>query len=297
MKNSKAIFYASLAAFFNAFVGIFSVLLYKANFTSFEVAFFKCFLAGLILFLFVCLLAKLKNLFFFIKKKFKALFLCAFCGFFMLYHFESAAYVGMSVASVVFVLFASSLFCTFFCESLVRKRFFNFKEITSLALAFLGLYLIFLSEANFKDLNNAKALINAILAGVGYGLFLFFTKKFELKTGIIQLCALLLIGSFYLAFPFIVNSNYAYDFSLENLLLLLALAFLPTIGGFYCTIKALSFSNSNSVALIELSEPIFAMILAFFLLAQSPNFLQGLGGSCILAAIILHELIFLSPKA
>ena len=288
---NKAIFYATLAALCNAFVGIFSVLLFQANFTSFEVAFLKCLLAGLILLLYLSFLKKFKDLLILIKKHFKVLLVCAFFGFFMLYHFESAAYVGMSVASVVFVLFASSLFCAFLCQCLYQKRFLNAKETISLILAFIGLTLIFISEGgSLQDFSNVKSLIQAILAGFGYGLFLFFTKYFNLKTGFLGLCALLLIGSFYLAFPMLLNAHLNFNITLENLSLLLTLALLPTIGGFYCTIKALSLTNANSVALIELSEPIFAMILAFAILAQSPSLFQILGGLCILVAIVFHEI-------
>ncbi len=295
MKDSNAIFYATLAALCNAFVGIFSVLLFQENFTSFEVAFLKCLIAGLILLSYLYFFKKFQDLLVLIKKHFKALLLCAFFGFFMLYHFESSAYVGMCVASVVFTLFASSLWCAFLCQCVYQKRFFTPKEIISLILAFIGLTLIFISEGgSLEDFSNIKALIQAILAGFGYGLFLFFTKYFNLKTGFLGLCALLLIGSFYLAFPMILNTHLNFNLNFQNLSLLLALALLPTIGGFYCTIKALSLTSSNSVALIELSEPIFAMILAFALLAQSPNLSQILGGLCILAAIIFYE--FKTPR-
>ncbi len=49
LKNPKfqAFFFAFLAAIFNAFVGIFSVFLFKKGFMSSEVAFYKCFVASL----------------------------------------------------------------------------------------------------------------------------------------------------------------------------------------------------------------------------------------------------------
>lgn len=286
----QAFIFAILAAFFNAFVGIFSVFLFKADFSSFEVAFYKCLLAACILLFVLIFKGEFKALLKFMKEKLKILLLLAFLGFFMLYHFESAAYTDLSVASVVFMLFASSLLTAFSCESLAKKRFFTFKESFVIALALIGLWVIFLSEGgDFTNLSNIKGLINAIFAGIGYGLFLFFTKKLHFGSGFLALCALLFVGSFYLAFPLFLNTNFNLTFNFEVLFFFVALAFLPTIAGFYCTIKALTLTSSNSVQLIELSEPIFAMILAFIFLSQSPNLLQIFGGILILLAIFLHE--------
>ncbi|ECR1522799.1 DMT family transporter, partial [Campylobacter coli] len=200
---------------------------------------------------------KLTTLLAFIKQKIFTLLLLAFFGFFMLYHFESAAYTSMGVANVVFVL--------------------------------LGLWMIFLAEGGtLENFTHLKGLVNAILAGIGYALFLFFTRKLKLGFGLIPLCALLFIGSLYLSIP-LFGANLNLNFSLESLILLLALAFLPTIGGFYCTTRALSLAKSNSVQLIELSEPLFAMFFGSLFLAQSISFLQILGGVFILFAIFVHE--------
>ncbi len=93
-----------------------------------------------------------------------------------------------------------------------------------------------------------------------------FTRKLKLGFWLIPLCALLFIGSLYLSIP-LFGANLNLNFSLESLILLLALAFLPTIGGFYCTTRALSLAKSNSVQLIELSEPLFAMFFGSLFLA------------------------------
>ncbi|WP_420812259.1 EamA family transporter [Photobacterium salinisoli] len=71
--------------------------------------------------------------------------------------------------------------------------------------------------------------------------------------------------------------------------MLLLLALLPTIGGFWCTTKSLAILKSQMVQLVELSEPIFALMLGFILLGQLVSPMQMLGGSCILGAILIHE--------
>ena len=63
LKNPKfqAFFFAFLAAIFNAFVGIFSVFLFKKGFMSSEVAFYKCFVASVVLFAILIYLRKFSH--------------------------------------------------------------------------------------------------------------------------------------------------------------------------------------------------------------------------------------------
>lgn len=99
----------------------------------------------------------------------------------MLYHFESAAYTSMGVANVVFVLFGVGMIITFICEALDAKRFFHLNELLAMVFALLGLWMIFLAEGGtLENFTHLKGLVNAILAGIGYALFLFFTRKLKL---------------------------------------------------------------------------------------------------------------------
>ncbi len=111
---------------------------------SSEVAFYKCFVASVILFVMLIYMRKLTILLAFIKQKIFTLLLLAFFGFFMLYHFESAAYTSMSVANVVFVLFGVGMIITFICEALDVKRFFHLNELLAMVFALLGLWKILL---------------------------------------------------------------------------------------------------------------------------------------------------------
>ena len=89
LKNPKfqAFFFAFLAAIFNAFVGIFSVFLFKKGFMSSEVAFHKCFVASVILFAILIYMRKLGALLVFIKQKNFLILVFGFFGFVMSYYF------------------------------------------------------------------------------------------------------------------------------------------------------------------------------------------------------------------
>ena len=122
---------------------------------------------------------------------------------------------------------------------------------------------------------------------MGYACFLVLTKRLNIGGGLIPVCALLVFGVIYLFIPFAIQGVVAP--SSEALPYLLMLAILPTIGGFWCTTKSLTLIESQSVQLIELSEPIFALLIGFIFLGQMVTGAQMLGGALIMASIIVHE--------
>lgn len=285
MKNTHltGILLAVLAAIVNATVGIFSVKLFESGMQSESVAFYKS-LVAFILLLSVTSLFKREELSSLLSRKFWALAICAFFGFFCLYFFETAAYSTVNVAVVIFMLFGSATITTFILNALFENRFLLPKEALSGALAVIGLLFIF-------DLNrlqsNTLGLCYAIIAGMGYGCFLTLSKRFAIGSGIVTLTVLLAFGCIYLFIPFAYQG--LEPLKVTNLPAIILLALLPTVGGFYCTLKALSLIKSQSVQLIELTEPVFALVFSFIFLGQLSTTTQLVGGAIIILSIILHE--------
>jgi len=287
--NSKfaGIIFALLAALFNGMVGVLSVNIFNSGLTSEAVAFFKCLIALFIVGIILLISKQGKNLIIYLSTKWKSIAICSFFGFFVLYHFETAAYKSINVAVVVFCLFGASTITTFLVEAIMNKRFFNIKELLSITFAIIGLYFIFADGST--SLDNNKGLLFSILAGIGYGLFIVLSKKLDIGAGLIPVFSLLLFGVIYLLFPFMF-----FGFSLpsiDNITYLIYLAILPTIGGFWCTTKALTILKSQSVQLIELTEPIFAIIFAIVFLGQVTTFFQLIGGLLIICSIIVYEFL------
>lgn len=77
---------------------------------------------------------------------------------------------------------------------------------------------------------------------------------------------------------------------------LLALALLPTLLGFYCTTKALHYMSASKVQVTELSEPIFATVLAWLFLQEIPTSSFAVGTIFILIGLLLinnlHRYLF-----
>lgn len=278
---------ATLAAIFNATVGIISVNLFNFGLTPEAVAFLKCLIALCILLTFVFLFKK-ESFILKIKTKGLKISICSLFGFFILYTFETKAYESLNVAVVVFILFGSSTIVTFILDSILDRRFLTLREILSISLSLIGLGFIFSYELSYQSINGV---INAIISGLGYGIFLVLSKRMRIGSDIVTLTSLMLFGTIYLFIYYIFNDGSILNYSLNNVIApLILLAILPTIGGFYSTIKALELIKSQSVQLIELTEPVFAMIFSFLFLGQLTTPMQMLGGSVIILSILIHEL-------
>lgn len=280
--------FALLAALLNGTVGVISVNLFNSGLPPESVAFLKCFLALSVVGIFLLFTGKVKKLIAYLAIKWHLVAACSFFGFFVLYHFETAAYASVNVAVVVFCLFGASTMTTFFLNCLIDKRWLKNYEIISIILAISGLFFILLDN----NIGNATAygLTSAIIAGVGYGFFLVMTKYFKIGEGMITIFSLLLFGLLFLFVPFMKSG--AILPSSNDLPSLLLLALLPTLGGFLCTTKALIILKSQSVQLIELTEPLFAIVFGYIFLGQLTNKYQIGGGGLIIFSIVVHGLFF-----
>ncbi len=203
----------------------------------------------------------------------------------MLYNFETAAYQYVNVAVVVFCLFGTSTVTTFIFSAVLEKRgcvplmYFQWGVATGFVADFSGC-------GQYRRGQLCRDRLR-VLSGIGYGVFLVLSKRFELGGGLVAVFALMLFGVAYLAVPFALAGLSVP--AADSLPVLLLLAVLPTIGGFWCTVKALTLLNSQSVQLIELTEPVFAMVIGFMVLGQVTTLLQAFGGGLILLAIAVHE--------
>ncbi|KTD35698.1 putative DMT superfamily transporter inner membrane protein [Legionella nautarum] len=276
--------FAILAALFNASVGVLSEGAFISGVSAVQVAFYKCLVALLILSIALsCNSSQLKECFALRKHIFKIIPL-ALCGIFVLYYFETSAYQFTSIALTVFTLQGVSTITTFLASHFVLKVRHSQKDWLSLVLAMIGLAIFYLSSNDSFKIN--WGLLLATVAGIGYGLFLTLNKKVKLPhQGVPLLWWLLLLGTIFLAIPSTFNQFTLPSFN--GLICIAALAILGTIGGFYCTIKALTLLDAAKVQLYELSEPIFAAALGLLFFDQILGFSDILGALFIFSAILL----------
>lgn len=95
---------------------------------------------------------------------------------FSLFFFETIAYNHGAAANVVVVLMASAAISALFFGRLVLKESIYIHSIAGTLLAVAGISLI-----SWKGENSLLMLINASIAGTGYGLFSVLIKKIQIK--------------------------------------------------------------------------------------------------------------------
>lgn len=285
MNNKQiGILCALFAAIFNSLIGIFSVNIMNIGMGPYAIAFYKCLIGLIILTSWLVFSKQFIAWFKFIKKFWWQLSVASFFGFFVMYFFETAAYHYEKVTVVVFILLGVATITTFVLSSFFTRKLPHRYDILSCICALVGLSLTF----GFSGVGGSyQGVILALLAGVGYGAFIILSKQFNIGSGMMVVNGLMLFGTIYLAVPFVYEGAVGIA-NLNSLIQLLLLSLLPTIGGFWCTTKAISLLRGETVQLLELSEPVFSLLFSFIFLSQVLNPWQLLGGVAIILSIFIH---------
>ena len=123
-------------------------------------------------------------------------------------------------------------------------------------------------------------------------------KQMGVSGGLHLTRQLLFFGSLYLLMPAAADGFVIGELSPVAIAALLALAALPTILGFFCTTKAIEYLKPSQVQALELTEPLFAALLAFVVLNEVPRESLFAGAALIIVGLCFsNELIRLGGKA
>lgn len=287
----KGVVFALCAAALNATIGVLSKVLMNSGFSSSSIALIKTVLG--------CLL--LSALLMFLKRpahtaKWLPAAVCAFLGIFVLFHFETLAYSNYAAAGVVVILMASASISSILLGRIILKDPITANATVGAGLTIAGIAVIF-----GADLEQGFTLQGAVLAsigGCGYGAFSVAMKRMGVSGGLHFTRQLLFFGSLYLLMPAATDGFIIAELSMAAVIALLALAALPTILGFFCTTKAIEYLKPSQVQALELTEPLFAALLAFLTLNEVPRNTLYLGAGLILSGLCFsNELIRLGGKA
>jgi len=283
--------FALCAAALNASIGTFSKVLMQHGLTPSTIALCKTVIGALILLMLMPLFKMAP-----IKSKWYQVAICAFFGIFVMYMFETKAYGFDSAANVVVALMASACITTIVLGRVFLGEEIRVATVIGALLAITGLSVILGTKFSFGF--NATGTILAICAGAGYGLFSIIMKKTGLVGGLILTRQMLIYGSVFLFIPVAIEPTVSFELSYTVIGCLLGLAILPTIMGFYCTTKAIQYLTPSKVQIIELSEPIFAALMALVFLRELPGLSTCFGGAIIILGIsIANGLISLPMRS
>lgn len=278
------ILFAILAAICNSTIGIFSKYSLNTNSNPSTVVFFRCFFAFIVVTI-ILLIKKdgLKQIAT-TKKHAKKIFTTSIFGIFILYFFEICALSYIQIPIYSFLSYSTSIL-TIVVGVLWLKEAFNRYVAISIFFVIVGISLIFLSMSDGKL--NLIGGIFAIIAGGGYSFFLILTRKFEIPTGFATLWWFFGFGTLLLSIPFVAKGIELPSAGAVPYIICLAL--IPTICGFYFTNKALSITEASRVQILEMSEPVFASILAFVFLKELMSMSGILGSIFIFIGIFIVQ--------
>lgn len=224
--------------------------------------------------------------------------LAAALGILCLFAFETAAYETMPAATVVVLLMATSVIAANLASWGLLGRRPAARQWAGTLMTIGGIAIMLGVELGSFPVTGMvngepsvpspvlRGTLHACLAGLGYGLFTVLLKRFGLMGGLSLTRQLLMWGSFYLLWPALPQPLEIHLLTVPAVVVsLLCLATLPTILGFYCTTRAVDLLPPEKVQLLELSEPVFAALLALVFLGESISATTLLGGLTCVAGI------------
>ncbi|GFM87225.1 hypothetical protein PSCICO_26240 [Pseudomonas cichorii] len=274
-------FYALIAAILNGTIGALTRVGFANGSTSNQIAFWKCFGAFLVIALYCAITQERRRETLALASKWPQFAVLAFLGIFCLYFFETWAFQEASIPLVAFLLYAAGGM-TIILSALFLGERIGFNKVVAFAAILAGVYLILSYEGEISGSYLGVTL--ALLAGLGYALFIFTSKLMNMGSGLPQLAWLFGFGSLYLSVP-LLREGFVFPSGI-SLLAIAALVLLPTIGGFYFTTKAVHQGEASKVQIIETSDPLFATLFAFSFFGESLGFAGTIGALCIMAGLI-----------
>jgi drug/metabolite transporter (DMT)-like permease len=274
--------FAIVAAVLNGTIGPLTKIGFQFGASHHSIAFLKC-LTGFVLLLIICMFQpRQRRDLVLLSTQWRQFALLSLLGIFCLYFFETWALSEASIPLVSFLTYAAGIFTLVLSSWFLRERF-DLTKLFAFGFIIAGVYFILALEARLSGQEHGAVL--ALLGGLGYALFIFSSKYLRISSGLPQLVWLFGFGCLYLLIP-LLQHGFSMP-SWQAWLSILALALLPTIGGFYCTMRAISVGEAGKVQIIETSDPMFATIFAWLVFGETLNKYGILGAACIMVGLLL----------
>ncbi len=274
--------FALFAAMANGTIGIFNRYGFANGATHHQIAFFKC-VGAFAVVLCLCLLSRQNRAeVAALRHQAPVLALLSFLGVFCLYFFETWAFAEASIPLVAFLTYAAGGF-TIMLSIAVLKEPLRASKIAAFAVILAGVWFIFAFEGAISGSYLGIGL--ALIGGLGYALFIFASKLFNTGSGFAHLVWLFGFGCVYLFVPWAYDGMHLPPIGSAWAIALLVI--IPTIGGFWLTMRAISAGNASSVQIIETSDPLFASLLALAVFGEWMSGAGLAGAGLIMCGLVL----------
>ncbi len=259
------------AAFLWGTMGVVINFLYMLGGNSFSMVLFMS-VFGLVFLLFYRDFKKLLNFRLLLLGTINAVFIEVFAG--------SITIAGAPLMAVL--LYTSIIFVILFSFFLIRENITKIKLLSAL-LIISGLYLTYLGTVKFYFI------ILGLLSGLTYGLLISFSKKLQfsgvdnnsiIAAGVVWSIPLIVLVSFF------VNI----DYNIYSISGGLYIAIFAEIIPFYLFYRGMKKMDSSLAMMISSMEPVFTIILAFFILNETLTTVQFIGAFVIITGIIISDI-------
>lgn len=214
----------------------------------------------------------------------EALFLLVFLGAVLAVHWV-AFFKSIQVSSVAVGLLSYSCFPVF---TVLMEPLFSKERIDKLNFIFAGLCImgVFLIIPRFDPADFVfQGVLWGLFSGLTFAVLALFNRRLSQKHSSLAIAFFedLFATLYLLPFFFIYRS----PITANNLFLLIILGVICTAGSHTLFIKGMRFVRAQTASIISSLEPVYGIILAFFLLDEMPALRTLSGGILILGAVIL----------
>ncbi|UNU72796.1 DMT family transporter [Moraxella nasovis] len=186
--------FAVIAAILNGTSGVFTRWAFNLNTTPATLAFWKCFLAFVLMAIFCTINNQLTKDVIGLVKHWKKFALLSFLGIFCLYFFETWAFNQASIPLVSFLTYAAGIITLLLSVIFLKEKITVYKIIAFCSII-AGVFFMLLFAKDVKG--SLFGVVFALLGGLGYALFIFMSKILKVGSGIAQLFWLFLFGSLF----------------------------------------------------------------------------------------------------
>jgi drug/metabolite transporter (DMT)-like permease len=277
--------FAVLAAIINGSVGVFITFSTKTGLTGPTIVFYKCFLAAIILATLLWATGKLHHA---IQNASRSPVLAAagLFGVFVMNAFEVRAYRLESVATVVLMFLAGATVATQGLTTFVLRQRMTVGRAIAIGLCSMGVFLLMQKYLSFGA---AAGCLLGAAAGTGYGVYMVIAQRFALKADLRDMFGMLAWGTLFLLPEYIGTGVELPGITAWGMLIWLAV--FPTVLGYFFTTAAVTRLGASKVQLVELSEPLFAALMAWHFLNELLTYRQVAGGVAIILAGYAGDII------
>jgi drug/metabolite transporter (DMT)-like permease len=280
-KRKKSLICVHLAVFFFGFPGVIGKYL---PLSPLQLTWLRVLLASLSLFIII----KWQKEVFFLPGS-SDLWLLLTSGFLLSFHW-TAFFQSVKVSTVAVGLLSYSTFPVFtvFFEPILLKSKFNKNNLIFALVCISG---IFLMVPEFE-------LTNRIFLGIVWGLFsgLSFSFLTIINRKLSQKYSSLILAFYQdgiamaLLVPLMFWQKSSFVFNLRSLFLLLFLGIVCTAVAHSLFIKGLRFIEAQTSSLISSLEPVYGIILGYFILKEAPDLRTIIGGLVIMSSVVAVSL-------